>query len=131
MALSVTREAAALTRLSLCPMCGKATGADVIALPGVRIDLPAKRAWIAGQELALTRLEFALLTYFAHRPGQAVTKAQLFKDVWGYRVLPRSSRTVDSHVSRLRHKIKRVPGSPDLFQSVHGVGWRFAATYAA
>jgi two-component system, OmpR family, response regulator ResD len=124
MALSIAREAAALAHPILCPLCGTSGEANVIALPGIRIDVAARRAWVHGAEIALSRKEFDLLAYFGQRPGAVVTKRELYRDVWGFDVIPDSTRTVDSHMSRLRRKLDIATGGVAVFGCVWGVGWR-------
>lgn len=125
MAVTIAREAALLARPAQCPLCRAGTEPNVIALPGIRIDIRTQRVWIAGSEVFLSRKEFEVLVYFTRRPGDLVTREQLYRDVWGY-VSPGSSRTVESHISRLRCKLERATGGVIVFRCVRGMGWRLA-----
>lgn len=127
MAIATARLAASLARPAQCPLCGTTNEPSVIALPGLRINTSAHRAWIAGTEIALTAKEYNLLVYLAKRPDDVITKKRLYLDVWGYQTMPRSTRTIESHVSRLRCKIAAVEGSEITIENVWGTGWRLRA----
>ena len=85
------------------------------------IDLAAHTVQLGGVEVGLTITEFRLLHRLVRRPGRAYSRDQLLSDVWGYGG-EAETRTVDTHVKRLRAKLKEV-GS--WIQTVRGVGYRF------
>jgi len=85
------------------------------------IDLAGHSVKLSGRELNLTTTEFKLLHRLARRPGRAFSREQLLGDVWGY-TEDVESRTVDTHVKRLRSKLGKT-GS--WIQTVRGVGYRF------
>lgn len=89
----------------------------------LEIDAQAKVAAYDGQRLELSRTELALLTYLAGDPTRAVPEAELLREVWGYRAQGRT-RTVSSHVSRLRRKLAQAGGGGELVVCVRGVGYR-------
>jgi two-component system alkaline phosphatase synthesis response regulator PhoP len=74
----------------------------------------------------VTRKELELLRYFVEHPGEVVTRDRLLDEVWGYERFP-TTRTVDTHVLRLRQKLEPDPEQPVHFLTVHGQGYRFAA----
>ena len=75
-----------------------------------------------GEAVHLAGKEFELLAALAAEPNRVFTKDELLRDVWGYRSFTRT-RTLDSHVSRLRQKLER--GSGDRFVvNVWGVGYK-------
>ncbi|WP_106507126.1 MtrAB system response regulator MtrA [Brachybacterium timonense] len=77
-----------------------------------------------GEELiALTPLEFDLLTQLARKPWQVFTRDVLLRDVWGYRHSA-DTRLVNVHVQRLRSKIEHDPENPTIVVTVRGVGYR-------
>jgi two-component system alkaline phosphatase synthesis response regulator PhoP len=82
--------------------------------------------FVAGREVALTRKEFDLLVYFLAHRGEVVTRERLLDEVWGYDRFP-TTRTVDTHVLRLRRKFETDPDRPLWILTVHGQGYRFAA----
>jgi len=86
----------------------------------LRIDLAAHRAFVDRDEVALTALEFKLLSTFMSRVGRLQTRGTLLRDVWGLSG-DLQTRTVDTHVKRLREKLG--PGR-DLIETVRGSGYR-------
>ena len=76
----------------------------VIEVGPVILDESSHQVWIEGDEVLLTALEFRLLHTFMERIGRVQTRDQLLNDVWGYSC-DVSSRTVDTHVKRLREKM--------------------------
>ncbi len=88
------------------------------------IDPAARRAFVRGEEVALTQREFDLLLFLARHPGQAFTRTQLMDAVWQYAFYSDTS-TVTVHVRRLRAKIEADPAQPRHVQTVWGVGYRF------
>jgi two-component system phosphate regulon response regulator PhoB len=69
----------------------------------------------------LTLTEFKLVTLLAERQGRVQSRDQLLRDVWGYNSLI-DTRTVDTHMRRLRHKLG---GAARYLDTVRGVGYRF------
>ena len=92
-----------------------------------RARAPARRGrcFKAGREVRLTRKEFDLLRYLVEHQGEVVTRERLLDEVWGYERFP-TTRTVDTHVLRLRQKFERDPERPRYILTVHGQGYRFA-----
>jgi DNA-binding response OmpR family regulator len=87
------------------------------------IDALAHQARVVDTPLALTRLEFDLLETLARHAGQALSRAQLLDQVWGYDYLG-DARAVDSAIKRLRAKLQSAGGPPDIISTVRGVGYR-------
>ncbi|WP_369175846.1 response regulator transcription factor [Streptomyces mutabilis] len=90
---------------------------------GLAVDPTARRATKDGAELALTLREFDLLAFFLRHPGQAFSREELMREVWGWDFGDLSTVTV--HVRRLRGKVEEDPARPGLIQTVWGVGYRF------
>jgi len=90
------------------------------------IDPSAHNVSLAGRRIELSALEFRLLHYLASHPGMVFSRDQLLDHVWGNdrTVTPRS---VDVYVRRVREKVEPDPRSPTYIQTIHGVGYRFAA----
>jgi two-component system phosphate regulon response regulator PhoB len=86
----------------------------------IRVDPAAHRAYVDGEEIALTALEFKLLTTFMSRLGRVQTRESLLQDVWGVSS-DLQTRTVDTHVKRLREKLG---AGRDLIETVRGIGYR-------
>jgi two-component system phosphate regulon response regulator PhoB len=89
----------------------------------LRIDTAAHRAFVGERELGLTAMEFRLLVMLVRNQDRVLTRGRLLEEVWGMRP-DVSTRTVDTHVKRLREKL----GSPegDAIETVRGVGYRWA-----
>ena len=86
----------------------------------VKIDTSAHRAFVAGHEVELTALEFKLLSTFMSRLGRVQTRETLLQDVWEMSA-ELQTRTVDTHVKRLREKLG---DGRELIETVRGVGYR-------
>ena len=71
----------------------------------------------------MTRKEFDLLVYLVEHRGEIVTRERLLDEVWGYERFP-TTRTVDTHVLRLRRKFEADPDRPAFILTVHGQGYR-------
>jgi two-component system phosphate regulon response regulator PhoB len=93
----------------------------------LRIDREAHRVWVAAEEVDLTALEFKLLLTMYDRRDRVQTRDELLEHVWGVRSRV-SSRTVDAHVKRLRHKLG---AARDYVETVRGIGYRFAGAPGA
>ena len=76
---------------------------------GLRLDHVQRRVWADGQEIQLTFQEFELLAFLSAHPATVFSRADLVQRVWQRR-FEADSRTVDVHVSRLRHKLGPVYG---------------------
>ena len=85
------------------------------------IDPQARTARLRGEALALSQKEFALLRMLAGEPARVFTKEELLRQIWGFRHLG-TSRTLDSHACRLRHKLG-VHGD-QFVVNVWGIGYR-------
>ncbi|MCC6217567.1 MAG: response regulator [Polyangiaceae bacterium] len=90
----------------------------------LRIDRAAHKIWVDDVEIDLTALEFKLLVTLHDRRNRVQTRAALLDDVWGIQA-DITTRTVDTHVKRLREKLE---GARDYVETVRGVGYRFVAT---
>jgi two-component system, OmpR family, phosphate regulon response regulator PhoB len=88
----------------------------------LRIDRAAHRAWVTNDEVELTALEFKLLLTLFERKNRVQSRAALLDDVWGV-IADITTRTVDTHVKRLRQKLGP---AGDYVETVRGVGYRFA-----
>jgi DNA-binding response OmpR family regulator len=100
-----------------------ATAPDVADEPleagGLRVDLGARRAWRADEEIALRPKEFDLLALLMSEAGRAVTRARIMREVWDTEWMG-STKTLDTHVLALRQKV-----GPEAITTLRGVGYRF------
>lgn len=103
---------------------GSAQGA-VLTWGDLKLDTAAHRAWRDGEEVALTRRELALLSYLMHRPGQAVSKAELLEHVWEPGSVS-DPNVVEVYVGYLRRKLDR-PGECSRIETVRALGYRLSS----
>ncbi len=87
----------------------------------VQVDQDSQRAFVGGDEVDLTPLEYRLLKVFLERRGRVQTRRQLLQAAWNTEAQIQT-RTVDMHVARLRAKLGNEGG---LLETVRGVGYRF------
>jgi two-component system alkaline phosphatase synthesis response regulator PhoP len=103
---------------------------EEFAFGSVRVHLRARQAFKGGQEVRLTRKEFDLLRYLVEHPGEVITRDRLLDEVWGYERFP-TTRTVDTHILRLRQKFEEDPERPAHILTAHGQGYRFVTERSA
>lgn len=97
---------------------------QVLRAGSLAVDCDARTAEMHGRAVKLTRLEFDLLQTLASQPRKTFTRVELTRDVWGYEPQAAGpSRTLDSHMHRLRHKLEQAGAEP-MVKTVRGVGWR-------
>lgn len=87
----------------------------------LRVDEKAHVVWVEDEEIVLTALEFKLLTTLLSRRGRVQSRDQLLNDVWGIEA-DITTRTVDTHVKRLRSKLG---AAANYIETLRGVGYRF------
>ncbi|HEX6202711.1 MAG TPA: response regulator [Thermoanaerobaculia bacterium] len=96
---------------------------EVLRAGGIELDVPAHRLRVRGEEVPLTATELRLLALLMQRAGRVQSRSRLLADVWGY-ADDVDSRTVDTHVRRLRRKLGP---EADRIETLVGVGYRFQA----
>jgi DNA-binding response OmpR family regulator len=113
-----------LARLRALIRRGGAAQGAVLEHGDVRLDLRDHRCWRAGEEVSLTPRELALLTYLLHRPGHAISKAELLDHVWP-QATDRDPNVVEVYIGYLRRKLD-LPDHPSHIQTVRSFGYRLA-----
>jgi len=101
---------------------GRHGARETLVAGELEVDVPARRATLAGRELQLTLKEFDLLALLASEPGVVVDRQRILREVWDTTWYG-SSKTVDVHVAALRKKL----GDPTLIETVRGIGLRLRA----
>ncbi len=98
------------------------SGESVFEVGDLRVDLGARRVWVAGKEVHLTRTQFNLLAVLVKHAGKVVTHRQLLREVWG----PGSTEAhyVRVYMGHLRHKLEADPAQPRYLITEIGVGYR-------
>ena len=98
--------------------------ADEFIFGELKLNLDAHQVFIQDNEIAFTALEFRLLKHLIDRRGRVQSRDQLLEEVWGYSAEV-TTRTVDTHIKRLREKLGR---TGEYVQTIRGVGYRFSKT---
>lgn len=116
----VLRVRAVLRRRTVAPAPAAAPD-ERLEFGALSIDVPAHKVWLAGELIDLTHTEFKLLHVLATRAGRVLSRGALLEQVWD---MPPdlNTRTVDTHVKRLREKLGRAAAH---VETVRGVGYRF------
>jgi len=96
---------------------------SLIIIGGITIDSERHTVLCDGQPADLTSTEYKLLSYLAERPDRVITRELLLQQVWGYHYLG-DTRTVDTHVTRLRGKLG---AAGDQIKTVRGFGYKIEA----
>jgi DNA-binding response OmpR family regulator len=99
---------------------------DFLIVMGLEMDTAARIARCHGVVLDLTDVEFGLLQTLMRSAGEVVAREQLAETVLGRKFHP-FDRSLDMHVSRLRHKLDAVDNSGDQVKTIRGVGYQLAA----
>jgi two-component system phosphate regulon response regulator PhoB len=95
-----------------------------VVFGALKIDVPGHRVWVESDEVTLTALEFKLLGTLLDRKGRVQTRDTLLADVWDIHA-DVTTRTVDTHVKRLREKLGEAGA---YIETVRGVGYRFRSS---
>jgi two-component system, OmpR family, response regulator RegX3 len=99
---------------------------DVIAIGPIRLDASRRDVTVRGERVDLSRKEFDLLWLLMSHAGAVVTRDACIDAIWWGQDLI-DSRTLDTHIKRLRRKIEVDPASPSYLLTIRGVGFRFDA----
>jgi len=116
------RVKALLRRASQSPREAGVKG-DRLEACGIVLDEAAHTAFFGKKDLDLTPREFELLATLMRYPGKVLTREQLLKQAWGWEFLV-ETKTVDTHVKRLRDKLEAVSADPGIVETVRGYGYR-------
>lgn len=92
----------------------------------IRVDLAQHQAWVDGQPVELSPMEFDLLAFMMERPGKVFTRLELLEGVCGS-TYESFERSIDSHIKRLRQKIEPDAKRPSFVLTVFGVGYKLSA----
>ena len=95
-----------------------------ITASGITLDEDAHTATGPAGDIDLTPREFELLASLMKNAGKVVSREELLRDAWGWEYLT-ETKTVDTHIKRLRDKIEQAGYDPGLVETVRGYGYRF------
>ena len=116
------RELALRVKTILRRASGRGAPAEILKAGDLLADLAKHEVTVKGKPVELTATEFKLLTTLLERRGRVQSRDRLLMDVWGYEG-EMDTRTVDTHVRRLREKLGK---TADQIETVRGVGYRLA-----
>ncbi len=117
----VARVAALIRRVDRAAELAAMSDRGPLVLGSLRVDPGRRRTTMDDNDVHLTPTEFDLLVTLAREPGQVLSRERLLADVWGWGEVVLNgvaTRTVDSHVKALRHKL-----GAGWIRTVHGVGY--------
>jgi two-component system phosphate regulon response regulator PhoB len=101
---------------------------EILQIDGIYLDKTNFEVRLDGEKLDLTTTEFKLLCLLLERRGRTLTRETLLTDVWGYQNASLDTRTVDTHMRRLREKLGPYSGR---LETIRGEGYRFHAVAGA
>lgn len=121
-----TREVVARVKAVLRRTNASMSGQNkqVLEYPNLMINLSKYRVVAFGREITFTAKEMELLWCLASNPGIVFSRNQLLEKIWGYTYYG-DTRTVDTHIKRVRHKLDIPPDSTWDIMTVWGVGYKF------
>jgi two-component system alkaline phosphatase synthesis response regulator PhoP len=90
----------------------------------IEIDFEKYCATRNGAPLELTPKEYEILRLLVRHRGEVITRDRMLNEVWGYEACP-TTRTVDSHMVKLRQKLEADPANPKHILSIYGEGYKF------
>jgi DNA-binding response OmpR family regulator len=117
-------ELAARVEAVLRRSSGRTERLEAYEFGDVKLDFKNLTATKGGNPIELSPREFRILECFIGRQGEVVSREQLLDVVWGYSSAP-LTRTVDTHMAKLRQKIEDNPARPRHIVTVHRVGYKF------
>lgn len=100
---------------------------EIVRIGAVELDLRRLRATRNGEPLEVSPREFEILQFLIAHAGETVTREQLLHHIWGQHA-SLYTRTIDQHITRLRHKLEPDPANPQHIITVHRVGYRLISS---
>ncbi len=118
------RELLARVRAAVRRLNRAADKVEVFNFDDVEVNFSKMELHRGGEPVSLTPQEFKMLRFFVNNQERVISRAELLNEVWGYNNYP-TTRTVDTHMLRLRQKLEKDPTDPVHFRTVHGTGYKF------
>ena len=119
-----SRELLARVRAAIRRSNQSASVTNAFSFGEVEINTLSMEVFRQGVAIRVTPQEFKMLTFFLNNEGRVIPESELLHDVWNDRAYP-ASRTIATHILRLRQKLELDPSKPAHFRTVHGAGYRF------
>jgi DNA-binding response OmpR family regulator len=88
------------------------------------VDFAKMEITRGGEKITVTAKEFETLEFLTKNAERVISRDELLNEVWGYQNYP-CTRTVDTHILRLRQKLESDPSHPSHLLTVHSVGYKF------
>jgi len=123
------RELLARVRVAFRRLNQPSVSVQVSSFDDVEVNFSKMELHRKGQLVPLTRQEFKMLRFFLNNQDRVVPRTELLNEVWGYNNYP-TTRTIDTHILRLRQKLEKEPDDPVRFQTVHGIGYKLVGCEA-
>ncbi len=89
------------------------------------VDIGALKARRNNEEIAITKREAQIIQYFAANPNRVISRDELYREVWNETMTELGTRTTDMHIAKLRSKIERDAGEPQIIKTVRGAGYKY------
>jgi DNA-binding response OmpR family regulator len=118
------RELLARVRAAMRRLNQASDKSEIFSFDDVEVNFSKMELLREGHSVALTPQEFKMLRFFLNHQERVVSRTELLNEVWGYNNYP-TTRTVDTHILRLRQKLEKDPSDPVHFRTVHGTGYKF------
>ena len=110
--------------MSWPPGCERSSGPTELTYNSIKVDLRHHTVHVDKTLVTVTPTEFRLLSLFIREPCRTFSRDQIIDRVFGYD-FEGFDRTVDAHVSNLRHKLEADPNRPTYIKTIYGVGYKF------
>jgi DNA-binding response OmpR family regulator len=115
-----------IARLRALRRRGARARPTVLEAGDLRLDPATRRVWLRGEQIELTRREFAILEYLLHHPDEVLSKRDILDHIWDFD-FDGDPNIVEVYVRRLRTKLHR-PDDGAVIETVRGAGYRLVAT---
>jgi DNA-binding response OmpR family regulator len=122
--MELMARAEAVLRRSSGALASSSAKVETYSFGDVEIDFSRHEATKGGETIEMSPREYRLLEYFIEHRGEVVSRDQLLDSVWEYDNMP-FTRTVDTHIAKLRKKVEDVPSDPKHIVTVHRLGYKF------
>lgn len=110
-----------LARVRALTRRGGATRTEEVRVGSLVLDRLKHQVFREQEPIKLTPKEYKLLEYFLLRPKQVISRSELLEKVWEIQFDPQSN-IVDAHVARVRNKLRKIPGAPQI-ETARGFGF--------
>ncbi len=111
-------------------VAGKAIQQQIIDAPPYEIDISARQIRLRGEEIALTNRELALAILLFHNAGKVISRGHILEEIWGIENPGVTTRTVDTHVSRIRRKLALGEDNGWVLSAIYQHGYRMEKSEA-